>query len=133
MRFYFVSTLLLSFVAIAVFGFAMMGPDDGHMGCIAAMAQGTANCPRAFDMVALHLSAFNMFSLAVFGQNVLSLILALNIFLFLFLSVLFSNRFVSLPLGDDFRARHYFEFPRPTFGIRLNHWLSLHENSPSFA
>ena len=133
MRFYLVTTLLLSFVAIAVFGFAMMGPDDGHMGCIAAMAQGATACPSAFDMVSLHLNAFNMFSSAVFGQNILSLILALNIFLFLLISVFFSGHFAFLPLGGNLRTRHYFELPRPTFGIRLNHWLSLHENSPSFA
>ena len=125
--------LLISFVAIAVFGFAMMGPDDGHMGCIAAMAQGTAGCPTAFDMVALHLNAFNMFSSAVFGQNVLSLVLALNIFLLLLLSALFGSRFIPLPLGGNFRTGYYFEPPRTTFSIRLNHWFSLHENSPSLA
>lgn len=133
MRFCLISTLLLSFVAIAVFGFAMMDPNDGHMGCIAAMAQGTAGCPTAFDMVTLHLNAFNMFSSAVFGQNVLSLILALNIFLLLLLSVFFSNRSAFLPPGGNFRAGYHFEPPRPAFGIQLNHWLSLHENSPSFA
>lgn len=131
MRPYFVSTLLLSFVAIAVFGFAMMGPDDGHMGCIAAMAQGAAGCPPAFDMVSLHLNAFNMFSSAIFGQNILSIILALNIFLLLLLSAFFGNHFVPLPLGGDFRTRYYFESPHPTFSVRLNRWLSLHENSPS--
>ncbi len=132
MRPYLILTLLLSFVAIAVFGFAMMDPDDGHMGCIAAMAQGTTSCPGAFDMVSLHLNAFNMFSSAVFGQNILSIILALNIFSLLLLSVFFSGHFAFLPLGGDFRTRHHFKFPRQTFGIRLNHWLSLHENSPSF-
>ncbi len=133
MRFYLVSALLLSFVAIAVFGFAMMGPDNGHMGCIAAMAQGTTGCPGAFDMVLLHLNAFNMFSSAVFGQNVLSLVLAFNIFLSLLLSIFFDNNFVPLPLGGDFRTRYRFEPPRSTFSIRLNRWLSFHENSPSLA
>ena len=133
MKFYLVSALLISFVAIAVFGFAMMDPDDSHMGCIAAMAQGATNCPGAFDMVALHLNAFNMFSSAVFGQNVLSLILALNILLLLLLSVLFSGHFAYLPIGGDFRARYYFEPPRSAFSTRLTHWLSLHENRPSFA
>ena len=132
MRFYLVLTLLISFAAIAVFGFAMMGPDNDHMGCIAAMAQGATACPSAFDMVALHLNAFNMFSSAVFGQNILSVILALNIFLLLFLFALFGSRFVSFPLGGDLRAKSYFEPPRPVFSIRLNRWLSLHENSPSF-
>jgi hypothetical protein len=133
MRFYLVLTLLISFVAITVFGFAMMGPDDGHMGCIAAMAQGATNCPGAFDMVTLHLNAFNMFSSAVFGQNILSaMILALNIFLLLLLSALFGSHLTLLFISGDFRTRRCFEPPRPTFGIQLNHWLSLHENSPSF-
>lgn len=133
MRFYLVSALLISFVAVAVFGFAMMDPDNSHMGCIAAMAQGTTSCPGAFDMVLLHLNAFNMFSSAVFGQNVLSLIFALYIFFLLFFSAFLGGHLVSLPLSGDFRTRHYFELPRQTFGVRLNHWLSLHENSPSFA
>ena len=133
MRFSLVPILLLSFVAIAVFGFAMMGPDDGHMGCIAAMVQGATGCPKAFDMVALHLNAFNMFSSAVFGQNVLSLVLALNIFLLLLLSALLGNYLIPLPLGGDFRTGYRFEPPRSTFSIRLNHWFSLHENSPSLA
>ncbi len=133
MRFYLVSALILSFVAIAVFGFAMMGPDDGHMGCIAAMAQGTTGCPLAFDMVTLHLNAFNMFSSAVFGQSILYLVLALSAFLLLSLSALFSNRFIPLPLGGDLHAGYYFEPLHQTFSARLSHWLSLHENSPSFA
>ena len=133
MRFYLVLTLLISFVAVAVFGFAMMGPDDGHMGCIAAMAQGATACPSAFDMVMLHLNAFNMFSSAVFGQNILSLISAFNIFLSLLLFALFGSHLTPLFISGDFRTRHCFEPPRSTFGIQLNHWLSLHENSPSFA
>ncbi len=133
MRFYLISALLISFIAIAVFGFAMMGPNDGHMGCIAAMAQGTTGCPLAFDMVTLHLNAFNMFSSAIFGQNVLSLVLALNIFLLMLVFAFFGSYLMPLLVGGDFHAGYNFESSRPTFSARLSYWLSLHENSPSFA
>ncbi len=133
MRFYLILTLLISFAAIAVFGFAMMGPNDGHMGCIAAMAQGATGCPLAFDMVTLHLNAFNMFSSAVFGQNVLSLVLALNVFLLLLIFALFGSHLMPLLVGGDLHAGYNFESSSPIFSAQLNHWLSLHENSPSFA
>lgn len=133
MRFYLILALLISFIAIAVFGFAMMGPNDGHMGCIAAMAQGTTGCPLAFDMVTLHLNAFNMFSSAVFGQSVLYLILALSAFLLLFLFVFLGGRFAPPLISRDFRAGYYSELSRPIFSAQLSYWLSLHENSPSFA
>ena len=61
--------ILVSFIAIAVFGFVGMGMDHGemHRGCIAAQAQGTAACPGDRDpMGALrfHLDAFKGFSTA---------------------------------------------------------------------
>src|SRR3989338_1693242 len=73
--------LLIGFMEIATFGLIAMNHGNAydHNGCIIAAAQG-ADCPNGTDplsFVAFHLDAFKNFSTAVFGNNILSIFLAI--------------------------------------------------------
>ena len=81
--------LILGFIGITIFGFAIMhyGNGYGSGNCIAAIILGT-DCPRANDALAFatfHINALNFFTTAVFGlssfANILLIFLALIIFL----------------------------------------------------
>lgn len=118
--------IFLSFVGMAIFGFAGMTFDlgHGHASCIAVRANGTA-CPESggiFAFSAFHLSAFKKFSTAVFAAIVL-----------LFAFVMFRVLAVSSVFPAPIFNLSALAFERLPAGrtIQLTHWLSLHENSPA--
>lgn len=130
------STVIIigAFLAVAVFSvFAMNhGGEHGH-GCIAAIAQGVADCPNQanpFAFLAFHLDAFKSFSTATVGFPLASaLLVALALILVSFFTLFFKDIApASSRLARRGKQQESFEFP---FCLQLNHWLALHENSPS--
>ncbi len=118
--------LIISFVGVAVFGFISMiyGVEHG-LGCIANNVGGTGLCPRHdITNFLFHLDAFKFFSKAI-----------LSAFLIIFISgVIFS--ILPKPLNSDEEDDYIIAFnkisrPRARFKTQLNHWLSLHINSPA--
>ncbi|MBI2552753.1 hypothetical protein HYW17_05645 [Candidatus Uhrbacteria bacterium] len=68
--------LLVSFIAIAVFGFIAMGGGSGHAhgGCIAATANGLPSCPGSgenTESLLFHIQTFKSFSQALIGATLL--------------------------------------------------------------
>ncbi|OGF61732.1 hypothetical protein A2926_02705 [Candidatus Giovannonibacteria bacterium RIFCSPLOWO2_01_FULL_44_40] len=114
--------LVLSFTAIAVFGFLAMNADmaDHKQGCLAATASG-AICPseNMFNIAFFHTNAFKSFSLA----------LEFFAFLILICTALANFSTKTSPLLLDFspvfkKMRFLTSLER-----RMTYWLALHENS----
>lgn len=127
MRSIFVSWLIVSFLAIAVFGFLAMDMENGdkHANCLAA-APGSAACPNgnAFAAAFFHIAAYKNFSAALL---VLALTLSFG------LAALFISRFeLSPPDLSPSSKKYSFAFKIRASKNRLIRWLALHENSPSF-
>jgi hypothetical protein len=127
--------VIFSFAAIAVFGvFAMNHGGEHSHGCIAATAQGVADCPNQanpFAFLAFHLDAFKSFSTATVGSLLASaLLVALALIFVSFLALFFKDTapLLSRLQTHQRKRQESFEFP---FRLQLNHWLALHENSPS--
>ncbi len=127
MRSTFVSWLILSFLAVAVFGFLAMNMENerGHANCIAAVA-GDTTCPEgnAFASALFHITAYKNFSAALV---VLALMLPFG------LIVVFGNKSALPPpnLNPTFQ-KYSAPFKSSALARQLIHWLALHENSPSF-
>lgn len=122
-----------SFVSIAVFGvFAMSHGAEHGTGCIAAAAQG-AECPQGESMlsfVTFHLGAFRGFSLATFGENVMSsLLLVFASLLSAGLGIVFLSLFESPRLvpSQNLFQDSLISFQRQ----KLISWLALREHSPA--
>ena len=131
MKRFLTAALILSFVAIAVFGFLAIGHGQG---CIATLAQGgeCRNDNNPFAATFFHLDAFKEFSTAVFGDASVSLALAFIIFVFAMAAQTLSRSAgqIALPvLAVRWERLHQ------SFGAiskeKLSRWLALHENSPS--
>ncbi|PIR41986.1 MAG: hypothetical protein COV30_00750 [Candidatus Yanofskybacteria bacterium CG10_big_fil_rev_8_21_14_0_10_37_15] len=68
---------IFTFVAIAVFGFSAMNPHmdhDPHQVCIATVANGF-ECPTGTNLADFHISAFKVFSSAVFSVEIFIVLL----------------------------------------------------------
>lgn len=122
----FTTLLIISFLGVAVFGFVSMIFGAQHNGgCIASKFGSLCPLNNPLAFVIFHLGAFKYFSTAVFGAVLLFL--------------LFRSSFSILPKplnGDEeddefIFGYNFFDFFY-AFKRRLNHWLSLHTNSPSF-
>ena len=127
-------SIIVSFVAIAVFGFfGIEFMTSHHASCIVSTSQGGV-CPEGaapLDYVNFHLNALRNFSTAVFASVsflALSLILVLVFALNLFGERMFAPEVTTpRPFGcilTDFS---------PPLLARLSNWLSLHENSPTLS
>ncbi|MDO8536699.1 MAG: hypothetical protein Q7R94_00425 [bacterium] len=137
MKAVFTVVLMGSFLAIAVFGvFAMNHGGNHDRGCIAAAAQGDADCPNQanpFAFLAFHFNTLKSFSTATIGPSLASVLLVA--FALVFLSAVIpafwkiTPALLSLQIHSK-RRQESFEFP---FQRELIHWLALHENSPSVA
>ena len=115
----------LSFVGMAVFGFAGMASDPagGHPNCLAVMIKG-GNCPELnpFAFSVFHIEALKTFSVAVLAA--MALFFAVGLFnLFFVIPILPGqpNNPLSFIFEKDYVGRDKW----------LMRWLSLHENSPS--
>src|SRR3989338_4287108 len=135
MRFLLTILLISSFAGIAVFGVFGMNHGQAHdmelNNCIAATAKGM-DCPKEADPInfaTFHLDAYRGFSLATFGESVMSaLLLAFASLLFIGLAFLSISLFRQPQLAFyRYRFRNAFSPPQKQELIR---WLALHENSP---
>jgi hypothetical protein len=136
MKSLFAIILLASFTGIAVFGVFGMNHGEAHdmdsNNCIAATARGL-DCPKEadpIDFASFHIDAYRGFSLATFGESILSgLLLAFAPLLFIGLA-LFSHHLFKPPQLAFYRYRFSDSFSPPQ-KQQLIRWLALHENSPA--
>ena len=130
--------LLLSFTIIAVFGvFAMNhGAGNGHGdgGCIASMVKGV-DCPKdagSLQFLTFHLDAFRSFSTASFGSDFASAFLLLVVFLLTMgAGIIAGVKQAPMAPTPSHIRRQFLESHSFSSQLKLTHWLSLHENSPS--
>ena len=117
--------LIVSFMAVAMFGFSGTHTAFGHEnGCLAATVL-TVDCPKQgglFANFSFHMDAFNDFASAAVSFVVLSLlfILALVVPRLTVAAPLHALRLVSLHHTNAYDGRE-----------RQRRWLALHENSPT--
>lgn len=133
----FIIFTIFSFVGIVVFGFAAMNHSGGHNanGCIASATKGIdcKDTATVFDFALFHISVFKSFSTAVLSGNFISVILLF--FAFMFFVRIWRKKSNGLDVSQlntflIFNARSlelFFSSVKRDF----NHWLALHENSPS--
>ncbi|MEK7567180.1 MAG: hypothetical protein AAB527_03555 [Patescibacteria group bacterium] len=123
-----VNLILLGFVGIAVFGFLAMGHDAAARGACLAMTFNRSACPSGIsETISFYASAFKSFSLAVLtlGLNLAAVGIIFGFSLFIFS--------VPTPNFSQFSFLKRFSFATSILAKKnLTHWLSLHENSPSF-
>jgi len=135
MKFLLTTTLLVSFVGVAVFGFSGIHYSDSQNhggGCVFAASQGV-DCPTQGSSVGyltFHLDAFKGFSTAIFGESVMSLLLLVLASLFFIGRVCFVHSLFWPPKFALYRYRSKGSFPLPQTQ-ELTRWLALHENSPT--
>ena len=136
MKFLLTILLISSFAGIAVFGVFGMNHGQAHdmepNNCISATAKGM-DCPKEADPInfaTFHLDAYRGFSLATFGESVMSaLLLAFASLLFISLAFFSISLFRQPQLAFyRYRFRDAFSPPQKQQLIR---WLALHENSPA--
>ena len=123
--------LLTSILAIGIFGFASMSHNDGHStGCVASTIDNT-QCPENIvEMSVHHIQAYLTFFSVILTTPIL---LSILILVFLML-VGFSAKLAGFQYaGVDRRLiRKKLEI-KVSILRKLIRWLSLFENSPSFA
>lgn len=122
----FILFLTISFVAIAVFGFAASDYDN-HNKCIVAIAQGGSLCHNsALDFVVFHLGTLKSFSLAIFDFTFLTIATAL--FFLAFIATIFDKKIFNV--CDAAVKVSYIivqEISSLKQKIELSHWLALRE------
>jgi len=130
--------LIISFLAMAVFGTMAMGHGQMHnrVICLASVMQ-AGNCPNDFNPISyfgFHLNAFNTFFTAVFGSG-LDGVLASLAALFLAAGFVFALRRRPDSSGLIFKQeqRKFAELFIYPFSRPETSWRALHENSPSAA
>lgn len=111
--------LILSFTAIAAFGFLAMSEDMAHRACLASTLAGSL-CPEGnvFASAFFHAAAFKSFSLAL----VFALLLAGYVILVTFTPNIFSPEIKLVRTNPAEREL----FP---LAKSLREWLALRENS----
>ena len=124
--------MLLSFVGMAGFGFLAMSPQGDMHGCIAALARGV-ECPAGTDnasSVSFHAGVVKAFSTATVNANFLAVFLLLAM-----LAVAFVRRDdenIGAPFLVSYsRYKQEVRSRACPFAQRIQHWFSLHENSPA--
>ena len=123
--------LLTSILVIGVFGFATMNHSIGHSASCVASAVDSTHCPQNIvAMTVHHIQAYLTFFSAIPVSPILVLMLLLTLLL--------SARSLFVPIkykfDDPDRKIIYKKSEAKPLALRkLIRWLSLFENSPSFA
>lgn len=132
------SIVIFSFIGIAVFGiFAMAhSMNQEHGGCIAATSRGES-CPiesNLLQTLAYHFDSFRSFSTAILSGNFDNSLLLLFAFALLVGFWIFRNTGLKFSVSSlNQNAFGLLESRESLLQLNLTHWLSLHENSPSFS
>ncbi|MEK7076705.1 MAG: hypothetical protein AAB967_00580 [Patescibacteria group bacterium] len=129
------ATVLISFLAIAVFGFLAMGEgamEGAHGRCLTETAAGQV-CPvrDSFAAAVFHLSVFRSFSQVVFGNSLFGLLLALGLAAVLAFAQRQRALFILPSLNAGEKRRRFLRYAPIPFTQDLLRWLAFHENSPS--
>ena len=126
--------ILISFVAMAGFGFLAMNLQGDMQGCIAALTRG-GECPANSDSaasLAFHAGALKGFSTATVGTGFLLVLAA-----FFVLAVALSQRGscdTAVPfLAAYSRYKQEVRALASPLAQRIQRWFSLHENIPAVA
>ena len=123
--------LVISLFSISTLGFLAIGHEGSHGGCLAATAQGMP-CPESNPLayVNFHFGALKSFSQAVldYGVSGALILFSLVLSLLVFARSEFSQIAALEPKRYYRRLLSLSPFP---VTIAANHWLALHENSPS--
>lgn len=125
--------IIASFVGVAVFGIIVMNHGGKHGGCLGATAQGGI-CPEKegpWAFVNFHGEAFKKFSMAVFGSDLLDSLILLLLLVFILgrLHDTLLDFGVAVFGADRTGLAKLSNIPLKR---ELRHYLSLHENSPTF-
>lgn len=123
------TVLVLSFLAVGVFGISGMTHDMSHgQGCIASALNNNAVCPEDSLASALyHVSAYKSFSEGILGAALFTA----GLLLFLLTAALARQSLplaIPIPISREMRAR---KRGSGTARSKFIHWLSLLENSPT--
>jgi hypothetical protein len=125
-----VSLILLSFVAIALFGFAAMTkePDGKMFGNCPFSAMGVSLCPQdVAAMIFHHASAYQSFINIPINSGATAFVsLLLAAFVILLASLNSSPLGLLFPPGIPYDSP-----PTASYKRKATHWLALHENSPA--
>ncbi|MEK7506539.1 MAG: hypothetical protein AAB566_00580 [Patescibacteria group bacterium] len=124
--------LLVSFIGVAVFGFAGMAMDSDHLSqtCLAANVQSALPCPEsgALAFLNFHLNALRSFSLAVLVA--LAAVSAWLVFSLFYEAVWSGGQDGGNSLAQRTVQLRHRDVP-PSFLEKIISWFSLLENSPA--
>ncbi|MDZ4205951.1 MAG: hypothetical protein U1C12_01930 [Patescibacteria group bacterium] len=123
--------LLVSFLAIALFSFALMvhGPDGRMPGDCPFSIMGDSLCPQDTIAVAIHnISAYHTFLNVPVSAGLTALVISL---LFAIYAVLVISVRLLLFRPPAFTPVLYDSQPVDSYSNKITRWLSLLENSPS--
>ncbi|HEY4475661.1 MAG TPA: hypothetical protein VJB92_02995 [Candidatus Paceibacterota bacterium] len=123
---------LVSFTAIAVFGFIVIIHSGGHSSCIARVFEG-APCPEnnPVGYASFHISALKSFSSAVLNSFASAFLIAFLFFVFL-ISLAFISGIELTPISAFFPKLPVSQ-GKPLYQSRIFSWLSFLLNSPNFS
>jgi len=129
----FVLLIVISFVAIAVFGF--LGMDHDNMaggGCLASAANGSP-CPEKanpFAVAFFHLNAFAKFGTALLVEN-LMLLFSILVALFAILTIWGTGFKLQKQELTGFSSFRSLSVQYNSFARKIAYWLTLLRNSPA--
>ncbi|KKU85829.1 MAG: hypothetical protein A3I38_02800 [Candidatus Wildermuthbacteria bacterium RIFCSPLOWO2_02_FULL_47_10] len=135
MKGFLAAAILISFAAIAFFGYTAVHIEKSHpkVRCITEQMRG-AQCPDArnqFAVADFHLGALKSFSLAIAEGGGMNFVSGLAVLFAAMLLAIAAPVLLCVPQVPQFLrgfpARAYLFCLRPKF----THWLALHENSPT--
>ncbi|MDP1689397.1 MAG: hypothetical protein Q8L47_04725 [bacterium] len=110
--------------------------EGTHNACIAATARGES-CPlenNLSQVLTYHFDSFRSFSTATLSDNLSRMLLFLFALTLISGFWVFKNIGSILAISTSSQNNRPFLKPRESlFQLNLIHWLSLHENSPSFS
>lgn len=128
MRRYAFVMILMSFVVMAIFGFAGMAGGHGHQACIASTAQGVARCfsgngESAADF--FHINVYKTFSLAIVSGAVIGVIWLVR---FYNMTGTMQNTDAETHRGFSPNGRVAFAYVNryTQFRVTVLNWLALH-------
>lgn len=140
MKFLFTTLLIVSYIAIGLFGFfdvhantdMNMQSHNTPINCIAATVNGV-DCPEQtspIDFATFHIDAFKSFSLATLTEGVSNVLPFAFIFLFFIDIAFFTSYLLRLPRLAFYRHR-FSDYSFSPQKQKFTRWLAIHENSPA--
>jgi len=129
MRYLTSSLLIISFIGIAVFGFAIFDHSmhNPSSDCVASVIDGVVCPTNILNMALHHISVLQTFSQALIPSTVSILLFSLLLMVISFF-ILRKDLFYPQPVFSFHRYRNQ---TRPRHQQKITSWLALFEHSPS--